>query len=193
MYKELIVVVLPDQNIELEWQDTEEAINKDQELLQNELYNRFRKDFNSFLLFLGFCGQSVTLSAGLDFFRKFTGLYVNKITRVPNLEVLRAGANIPLIKEEIDDFVQRFPFTVGAEYVNAPFLESIWLKLDTIFKSKINAYKGAVEDFIKTFSTDVHLIGRIYFHLVESKKEDLPFAFLATYSNISSTKFILSL
>ncbi|MDP2840867.1 MAG: SNF2 helicase-associated domain-containing protein, partial [Candidatus Methanoperedens sp.] len=57
-----------------------------------------------------------------------------------------------------------------------------WLKLDTIFKSKIKTYKGPVEDFIKTFNTDVHHIGRIYFHLVESKKEDLPFAFLATYS-----------
>jgi len=182
MYKELIVVVLPGQNIELEWQDTEEAVNKDQELLQNELDSRFRKDFNSFLLFLGFCSQSVPLSAGLDFFRKFTGLYVNKITRVPNLEVLRANVNITLIKEEIDDFVQRFPFIVGAEYVQASFLESIWLKLDAIFKNKIETYQGSVENFIKTFSADVHLIGRIYFHLVESKKEDLPFAFLATYS-----------
>lgn len=182
MHKELTVVVLPDQNIELEWQDAESPINKGQELLQNELYNRFRGDFNSFLLFLSFCSQSVPLSAGLDFFRKFTGLYVKKLSRVPNLEALRDSVDIVLIKEEVDDFVQSFPFLIGIEYVNALFFESIWLKLDTIFKSKIKNYKGSVEEFIKTFSTDVHLIGRIYFHLVESKKEDLPFAFLATYS-----------
>ena len=35
---------------------------------------------------------------------------------------------------------------------------------------------------MKSYSSDVHLVGHIFFHLVESKKEGYPFAFLATYS-----------
>src|SRR4030067_347493 len=49
-------------------------------------------------------------------------------------------------------------------------------------------FAGTVEDFIKTFSPDVHLVGRVFFHLVESKKDDYPFAFLATYSTGLSSK-----
>ena len=53
---------------------------------------------------------------------------------------------------------------------------------NTAFQREIKAYQGTVEDFMKSYSSDVHLVGRIFFHLVESKKEDYPFAFLATYS-----------
>lgn len=182
MYKELTVVCSQDQSIELEWQEIEEPVHKDQELLQNELYKKYRKDFNSFLLSLGFCSQSAPLSASLDYFRKLTGLYVKKLTQTPDLEVLRERVDIILTTGEIDDFLSRLPFMVGADYINASFLESAWLKLNITFRNKVKTHQGSVEELINIFSPDVHLAGRVYFHLVESKKEDSPFAFLATYS-----------
>jgi non-specific serine/threonine protein kinase len=182
MYKELTIVCLPDYSIELEWQETEDPINKAQELLQNELYKRYKEDFGTFLLFLGFCNQSTPLSATLDIFRKLAGLYVKKLTQTPDLEVLRERVKPVLSADEIDDFLSRVPFMIGAEYINLSFVESIWSKLDKAFKEKIKTHKGSVDELIKTFSPDIHLAGRVYFHLVESKKEDLPFAFLATYS-----------
>ncbi|MBU4304872.1 MAG: DEAD/DEAH box helicase [Candidatus Omnitrophica bacterium] len=181
-YKELTVVCLQGQSIELEWQEIEDPVNKDRELLQNELYKKYREDFHSFLLMLGFCGQSVPLSESLDYFRKLTGLYVKKLTQTPDLEVLRERADIILTAAEIDDFLSCLPFMVGAEYITASFLESLWLKLNITFRNKVKACKGSVEELINTFSPDIHLAGRVYFHLVESKKEDYPFAFLATYS-----------
>ncbi|OIO73336.1 MAG: ATP-dependent helicase [Elusimicrobia bacterium CG1_02_37_114] len=182
MYKELTAICLPDHNIELEWQEVEDPVNKAQELLQNELYKRYKEDFSSFLLFLGFCNQSTPLSASLDIFRKLAGLYVKKLTQTPDLEVLRERVEPVLTTDEIDDFLSRLPFMVGAEYITPAFLETIWLKLNTAFRDKVKTYKGSVDELIKTLSPDVHLAGRVYFHLVESKKEDLPFAFLATYS-----------
>lgn len=182
MYKELTVVCLQDQSMELEWQEVEEPVHKEQELLQNELYKECGKDFNSFFLMLGFCSQSVPLSASLDYFRKLTGLYVQKLTQTPDLEVLRERVDIILTTGEIDDFLSRLPFMVGADYINASFFESVWLKLNITFRNKVKIHKGSVEELINTFSPDVHLAGRVYFHLVESKKEDFPFAFLATYS-----------
>lgn len=182
MYKELTAICLPDHSIELEWQEIEDPINKAQELLQNELYERYKENFRHFLLFLGFCSQSTPLSASLDIFRKLAGLYVKKLTQTPDLEVLRERVEPVLTADEIDDFLPHLPFMVGSEYITPAFLESIWLKLDTAFKDKVKTYKGSVDELIKTFSPDVHLAGRVYFHLVESKRDDLPFAFLATYS-----------
>jgi non-specific serine/threonine protein kinase len=182
MYKELIIICLPNHGIELEWQETEEPINKAQEGLQNELHKRYKEDFGTFLLFLGFCNQSTPLSASLDIFRNLAGLYIKKLTQTPELEVLRERLEPVLTTDEIDDFLSRIPCMIGAEYINLSFIESIWSKIDTAFKDKIKTHKGSVDELIKTFSPDIHLAGRVYFHLVESKKEDLPFAFLATYS-----------
>ncbi len=182
MNKELTVVCLPGQSIELEWQDRAEPLNKDQELLQNELYKSYREDFGSFLLLLGFCNQAVPLAASLEFFRKLGERYVKKLAQTPDLEGLRERVELVLTTDEIDDFLSRRPFMVGAEYVNPSFLKDIWSKLNLTFSHKVKTYRGSVADFIKTFSADVHLAGRVYFHLVESKKEEFPFAFLATYS-----------
>lgn len=58
----------------------------------------------------------------------------------------------------------------------------MWDTLHGIFSRKIEAYDGSVKEFVKEYSPDVHLVGRIYFHLVENKNHEAPFAFLATYS-----------
>ncbi|MEK7167059.1 MAG: SNF2 helicase-associated domain-containing protein, partial [Patescibacteria group bacterium] len=181
-YKELIAVCLSDHSIQLEWQETADAINKDQELLQNELYKKYEEDFYSFFLFLGFCNQSILLSASLDIFRKIAKLYAKKVAQTPDLEILREKINLILTADEIDDFLSQIPFMVGAEYMDSIFFENIWSKLNATFRNKIKDYKGSVDELIKTFNPDIHLAGRVYFHLVESKKEDFPFAFLATYS-----------
>ena len=70
----------------------------------------------------------------------------------------------------------------GTEYLGRELLSSIWTKLSRAFSSEIKAYDGTVESFICSYSPDVHLVGRIFFHLVENKNSDDPFAFLATYS-----------
>ncbi|MBE7446333.1 MAG: hypothetical protein HS132_14290 [Planctomycetia bacterium] len=66
--------------------------------------------------------------------------------------------------------------------MNAEFLKLLWSALNAQFQYEAGIYKGTVEDFSHTYSPDVHLVGRIYFHLVENKRQDYPFAFLATYS-----------
>jgi len=182
MFKELIAICLSDHRIEMEWQETAEPVNKDQELLQNELYKKHQEDFGSFLLFLGFCNRSTPLSVSVDLFRKFSGLYIKKLTQTPGLEILREQAEPVITTDETDDFLSTVPFMVGAEYITASFLQSFWQKLNTSFRNKIKSYKGSVDELLKSFNPDIHLAGRVYFHLVESKKDDFPFAFLATYS-----------
>jgi non-specific serine/threonine protein kinase len=57
-----------------------------------------------------------------------------------------------------------------------------WETLNRTFARAIKTYDGSVDSFIKTYSPDVHLVGRVFFHLVEQKYKDTPFAFLATFS-----------
>lgn len=186
MYKELTAACLPGNNLELEWQETENTINKGQQILQDELYNTFSEGVGNFLMRLGFCNQSVTLPPCLDYFRKFAGLYVKKFTQTPGLEVLRERTDVTLTSDEADDFLASIPFIIGAEYINISFLKAAWNNLHAAFCGKLKAHKGSVDEFIKALSPDVHVAGRIYFHLVESRKEEMPFAFLATYSTENS-------
>ena len=61
-------------------------------------------------------------------------------------------------------------------------LLALWLALHGIFAENIAAFDGSVAEYIREFSPEIHLAGRIYFHLVENTRGDAPFAFLATYS-----------
>ena len=179
---ELNAVVMPNGALQLEWNEGDERITKSQQLLQKEIYNRFKTDVKSCLLFLSFSDQSIPLSPSLDYWRSFTGEFARKLRQTPDLENIRDRATIPLEKDDIDEMLSRAPLMTGLEYLNAEFLKLLWSTLNAQFQYEVGIYKGTVEDFIHTYSPDVHLVGRIYFHLVENKRQDYPFAFLATYS-----------
>jgi hypothetical protein len=52
----------------------------------------------------------------------------------------------------------------------------------SFFATQIEAFDGSVAKYLRKFSPEIHLVGRISFHLVENTKSEAPFAFLATYS-----------
>ena len=182
MNVELNAVVMPNGALQLEWNEVAEQINKSQQLLQKEIYNRFKTDFKSFLLYLGFSDQTISLSPSLDYWRSFTGEFARRLRQTPELENVRGQVAIPFEKEDIDEMLSRSPLMTGQEYLNAEFLKLLWSTLNAQFQYEVSIYQGTVEDFIRTYSPDVHLVGRIYFHLVENKNQEYPFAFLATYS-----------
>ena len=183
MNKELIAVILPNGAIQLEWIDAPGKINKSTEILQKEIFKQFQQTFASGLLFLGFCDISVRLSPSLGFLRDFAQLFAQKLSRTPGLELIRDKIIIHLEKDKIAEVINKSPFMTGGEYLNENILKKVWTQLNTQFQQKIKKHKGTVENFINNFSPDTHLVGRVYFHLVENKKsEEFPFAFLATYS-----------
>ncbi|MBF8275732.1 MAG: hepA [Candidatus Brocadiaceae bacterium] len=182
MNVELNAVVMPNGALQLEWNEVAEQINKSQQLLQKEIFSRFKTDFKSFLLYLGFSDQTIPLSPSLDYWRLFAGEFARRLRQTPELETVRGRVAISFEKEDIDEMLSRAPLMTGQEYLNAEFLKLLWSTLNAQFQYEVSIYQGTVEDFIHTYSPDVHLVGRIYFHLVENKNQDYPFAFLATYS-----------
>ncbi|MEA3332665.1 MAG: ATP-dependent helicase, partial [Pseudomonadota bacterium] len=183
-YNQLNAVVMPDGNIQLEWGTTPGKISQSGENLQNEIYEHYSNDLESWLFYLGFCNnkRALSLSPALQFWRRFSVLFVRKLKLTPNLEEFRNQVIIPLFDEEITRLLEQIPMMPGSEYLHAELFIELWETLHRSFSQIIAAYTGSVEEFFKELSPDVHLAGRIYFHLVENKTGDDPFAFLATYS-----------
>ncbi len=180
--RELSVVVMPSGALQTEWIETKENIKKSSRLLQQEIFNRFVDDADSGLLFLGFCDKNVTLSPSLEYWRDFAGLFTRQLSRTPELELFRHKTHIAVDENQLVHFTDSAPLMPGAEYISVELLKTVWSKLNAAFSREIKSYKGTVAEFIRTYSPEVHLVGRVFFHLVENKDENYPFAFLATYS-----------
>lgn len=182
MNRELHAVIMPGGDIQLEWSPSEERVAKSQQLLEQEIFRRFSADKDSAFLFLGFNDKSIQLSDSINFWRAFAGMFAEKIRMTPDREQVRENITVSLSSDETRAVLDSAPLMTGAEYLSCSLLENLWDGLNRCFAVGVRQYRGTVEEFIRSYSPNVHLIGRVYFHLVENKKGDAPFAFLATYS-----------
>ena len=178
MEKQLNIVVLSTGGLQLEWQETSASVSKSQKLVEEKIYSNFTKDNDLGIFSLGVSDKSIALSSSLEFWRNFAHEFTEKIRLNPDIESLRENAKI----ECSDDFFVKMrmesPFTQGAEYIDVDLLRKYWSRLILFFMKEIETFKGSVEHFFHLFSPNIHLIGRIYFHLVENKNEsESPFAF----------------
>lgn len=182
------MVVMPDGSLQPEWSATNAYISLSSELMQTEIFRHFSATPDSWLLFLGFCDPQVALPPSLSFFRQFSGRFIRKLARTPDLETLREKAAIDIRPETLSGILDGVPMMTGAEYINRTLLQEVWASLSTAFSALIQSHDGSVKSFVRTFSPDIHLVGRVFFHLVEDKRGGLPFAFLATYSTRVGSK-----
>ena len=188
MNQELNVVVMPNGSLQLEWTDTQKNRNKSSMLLQEEIYKWFSGDADSWLLFLGFCDHQVLLSPSLDYWRNFAGVFTKRLSQTPDLEILCHKVKVLVEEDELRQHLECAPLMTGSEYLSLELLEAVWTGLNNTFTLAIKSYNGTVEDFFRDYSPNVHLVGRVFFHLVEHKSDDYPFAFMATYSTSLNKK-----
>lgn len=184
METQLNAYILSNGNLALEYGSTEDKATNQQKSLEKKIYSFFQEDHVSFLFYLGTCDRDIPLSPSLEFWRKFSHEYVEKIRLNPDVEYLRSKISAPARQSFLNEMMGQIPFTQGAEYITSALLEEYWQKLNNFSQTGIKSFKGSVEDFFHQYAPDVHLIGRIYFHLVENKDDEkYPFAFLATYAH----------
>jgi hypothetical protein len=182
MKQELHLVVMPDGAVQPEWAASTSYLPHSTELIQTEIFNRFSDGPGSWLLFLGFCDRNVSLTASLSYFRQVAGFFTRKIIQTPDLELLRENVRVTISDEELDEALANIPMMTGAEYISADLLHEMWQGLSVAFSNRIGHHEGSVQSFIRAFSPAIHLVGRVFFHLVENTKGERPFAFLATYA-----------
>ena len=180
--QDLIAVLLPQGQPQLEWAAAGARMGRSRLLLQEELAARFEEGGQGWLLGLGFADVDVPLSPSLNFWRDVAGRFTRQLLRTPDLETLRGTVRIDLPVKTIDTWLARAPMMTGLDYLDGARLEAVWERLHEVWQAVIQAYAGTVAAFVRAYRPNAHLVGRIFFHLVENKEAELPFAFLATYS-----------
>jgi len=180
--KELIVII-NGEGFEFDWQDAQEQPDAKQSLLQEKLYAEYMDNAYKALFHLGFSDQSIPLSGSVHFLRSLACTFAKALSKSPEIEFLREKTSVEPEPEAIGQILYNAPYMNGAENLNYEWVEKLWTGLNIAFSAEISAYQGSAADFLTSLNTEIHPIGRIFFHLVESKKDDYPFAFLATYSS----------
>lgn len=180
--QELNAFITPASTLLLEWQQASQPADNGSLDLQTTIYERYITHPQDWFFFLGFCDPVIALPPSLHFWRSFANLFARRLTLTPDLEELRDKVKVPIAEKELQVFLDEIPPMAGAEYVSTTSLKHHWRHLNRIFTTTIAEYSGPVADYVRQFSPNVQLLGRVFFHLVENHAGDHPFAFMATYS-----------
>ena len=95
----------------------------------------------------------------------------------------------PLCQAEHEELLRDAPMMVGAEYLGSEVLDCLWRELDRAFHLAWKSAGGSIQAFIATLDPSWNLVGRVHFNLAENRKdEEVPFAFMATYTSTLSAQ-----
>lgn len=161
-------------------------IDMTQENKKDKLAVMFNKDRYSALYNIGLTGKPQVCSASMTFLYMVADKFFKKLTALPELEIVRENAKVLLTDDEYMDLLEAVPFAIGAEYITKEWIELVSSKLQEIFAKEIAEYNGTVEMYLTDKNQNLRVPERIFFHLVENKDDDYPFAFMATYATKKS-------
>lgn len=164
----------------------------DTEATKNKLYyfdDKLLADFQAqpdkALLYFGFEDKSGQMSQSLQFLQGIAAFFIEKLSKNPELEITRSAA--ALTDEEASALLQKTPYAIGSEFIDSIWLNGIWDKLTKAFAEELSLFEGSAAQFLLTHNSRINVAGRVFFHLVENKSAQYPFAFLATYSRKSAS------
>jgi len=124
--------------------------------------------------------KNVECDVSVKFLIEIAKNLISEISHNPDIEILRIA---PEPKQEtLYSLICSIPYTNGWELVNINWIKNFWNQISNVFNAEIANFKGTVEEYFRTKDKNLVTSGRIFFHLVENKDEEKPFAFLATYS-----------
>lgn len=115
------------------------------------------------------------------YWKGFADHYLSQLCQLPHADQI-ISIDAPNT-EYIENFIAKTPPMMGAEYLSASVLDSIWQSLDDFIRDIVSQeFKNDLSLFLKKRVPHWHQAGRVCFHLAENKNDpDYPFAFMATY------------
>jgi len=114
--------------------------------------------------------------------------FFQQLMDLPELELARENVRITVSEESETALLQAVPFAIGSQYVDRAWLQKQFDRLLKVFAAEISAYDGTAAMYFTEKSQQLHVPERVFFHLVENKDADYPFAFLATYATQDGEK-----
>lgn len=131
---------------------------------------------------VGFEAKPDWVDVAGSFLYLLADMFQKQLTRQPDLELSREKTEVLLDGDTVERLLNSVPFTLGSECVTENWLKNAFRNLQNIFAEEISNYEGKVSLYLTEKSQHLRAPERIFFHLVESEKDDYPFAFLATYA-----------
>ncbi|MBV7276554.1 DEAD/DEAH box helicase family protein [Clostridium sp. PL3] len=181
--KKELIVIFTEKGFTVDYEIADKKkLSEDNQKNQEYWYTRFIEDKYKALWDLGFSRQDDWMSQTINFLYFIASKLIVKISRQSDIEFTREAAELFLESEELEELESRAPFAIGMEFINEDWISYTLEKIADIYRKEISSYKGTVKDFLMERNTHINVVGRVFFHLVENKEEDYPFAFLATYS-----------
>lgn len=159
-----------------------EFLSQAQDGLVESKVKKYLKESPEKALFYLATSNIKNLPISIKYWANFSNYFIETLRLDPSVEELRENSSSQPEKKAIRKFLQNAPFMLGGEYLNEEFLMLQWDKLTKQFLFEIKSYKGSIEEYFAELNPEVHLAGRVFFHLVENKSDkEYPFAFMATY------------
>lgn len=153
--------------------------------LQDRLRQAFERGSGHALLLLGADEAGTALPPVYSYWREFAARFVTALCAQQDGDA--AGKEVRVAAAPSVDELERLalaaPPMIGAEYLTAAVLETLWHELDAAFGVELSESKCGIQDFLKRRNPAWNLVGRVHFNVAENRKDqDAPFAFLATYT-----------
>ena len=127
-----------------------------------------------------------SLSPACSYWREFAVSYLTALCHTPEIAGLELEPIPPPASADLATRILSAPPMPGAEYLCEGVLSDIWKELDAWVQETIAAGGEGLSGFLKRRAPLWHQVGRVCFHLAENRRrEDCPFAFLATYAPVS--------
>ena len=142
----------------------------------------FEADKFSTLFHLGFSEKEDWFSPSIEYLHHIAEMLIRKLSQQSDIEFTRDTVKVELIEDELNQIKDELPFVIGMEYVDAAWIHKIWDALLDVFRREIKEYEGTVARYFAEYNANINVVGRVFFHLVENKEDQYPFAFMATYS-----------
>ena len=163
---------------------TPEELKNDENLEPEikEWKEKFEKDQDHALYLLGFQMRKEWFSPSLEYLFHISELLLKRLSMQPDIEFTRDATEVFLIEEDLNLLKEKVPFAIGMEFVDSQWIMTLWERLLGVFYEEIKAYEGTVAMYFTEYHSNFNVAGRVFFHLVENKEEQYPFAFMATYS-----------
>ncbi|MCD7950236.1 MAG: DEAD/DEAH box helicase [Erysipelotrichaceae bacterium] len=158
-------------------------ISQDDQMIIDDLWKDYINDPQKVIFELGFIKKYKWFTPSLEYLIEVVSMFINEIRRTSQLEELKGCLNIDVDDLIIDQLILRKPFMLGDNYIDEAYLRHFFTIIIDQYNLETKDYEKSINEY---FNERLHKepVGRVFFHLVENANGKLPFAFLATYSQI---------
>ncbi|MCD8049504.1 MAG: DEAD/DEAH box helicase [Clostridia bacterium] len=143
---------------------------------------RIGEDKFAALYQMGFEEKNPNATATGAFLYLLASFFFDEATNMPEIELVRERLCVKPSEAAAERLIDAAPFAIGAEFITKEWICGIFDRLTAVFASEIANYDGSVAMYFAEKTQRLRTPERVFFHLIEQKDENFPFAFLATYA-----------